>query len=136
MKKTLQKKYPKIYRFIYEQEFLTHRFLVISVLIIAAFYYFQKKKEHAFSKTDITIGIVDEICSSTKNRSVYFHYTNKKGETIDIEDQDVDPGCIEYRKPGDTIIIEYSLIDGDYAEVLECYWNETLIRKYGFDQTL
>lgn len=61
MKKTLQKKYPKIYRLIYEPEFQTHRFLVISVMILSVAYYCQRKKEHAFSKMDITIGIVDKV---------------------------------------------------------------------------
>lgn len=132
MKKTFQKKYPKVYRFIYAEEFLTHRFLIISVLILLTAYYFQRKREQAFSKTNITIGIVDDVREG-KGRYIDFHYTNKKGETIEIQDGDLHPDCVKYRKPGDTIIIEYSLIDGDYADIVECYWNETLIRKYGFD---
>lgn len=132
MKKKLQKKYPKIYRFIYEPEFETPRFLVISVLILIVAYYFIQKREHAFSKTSISIGIVDEVREG-KGRHIDFHYTNKKGETIEIQDGEIHPDCVEYRKPGDTIIIEYSLIDGDYADIVECYWNETLKRKYNFN---
>ncbi|MNY56529.1 hypothetical protein D3C86_1926160 [compost metagenome] len=91
-----------------------------------------KKREHAFTKTSITIGIVDAVRQG-KGRYIDFHYITKKGEKIDIQDGDIHPDCIEYRKPGDTIIIEYSLIDNDYADIVECYWNDHLKRKYGFN---
>jgi len=135
-------KYPKIHSFLWDEDYLSYRFWVISILgliiITPIILYFDKKETIAYQKTQITFGIVDKVHNKPKFRYIDFHFWNKKGKKVEVKTDvyvkqfDLDIQCLNDRKKGDTVIVKYSLIDSSYAKIINCYWNDNIKKEYGF----
>lgn len=138
----LKKKYPKLYSLLYDEEKLQIRFFIIAgMLIVILGPYFmisEKNEKKAYKKSKRTIGIVQEI-EDTHSRGGAFHqitfsYKNESNKTYTITDDNVGHPCLDYRKKGDTIIIEYSITNNEYARIASCYWNDNVKKKYELNE--
>jgi hypothetical protein len=128
----------------YEPEFMGYRFWLLSIVVLAIIapfiFYYDAKENEAYMKSKITFGIIDKINRGGYQVSPYmdFHYFNDKNEKVKIEKNivvrefELSRKCLNDRKIGDTVIIEYSLTDNQYAKIINCYWNDNLKRQYGF----
>lgn len=131
-------KYPKIRNFLFEPEYSFYRFISILILVVSVGWpitsYYDQKKIKAFEKSKITFGIVKDVHTPSRSSEckVDFYYFNNKGRKINVESISAMMTCANYRSKGDTIIIRYSLTDDSYIEIIECYWNDNLKKKYGF----
>lgn len=94
----------------------------------------------AYQKSKITFGVIDKIAKGGYKMSPYmdFHYFNERNEKVKIETNivvrefELSRKCLTDRKIGDTVIVQYSLIDNQYAKIINCYWNDKLKKQYGF----
>lgn len=138
----LKEKYPKLHSLLYDKDKLQIRFFIIAGLIMATlgpyFIVSEKNKKEAYQKSKFTIGIVQEIGDTHTrggaNHFITFSYKNELNKSYTITDHNVRHPCLDYRKNGDTIIIEYSITDNEYARISSCYWNEDLKNKYGLNK--
>lgn len=139
-KKDFKKKYPKIYSLIYDPEKVQYRFFIISALILSYAIPYILISEHlekqAYKKSKVTLGFVKEVDvthGKGNHHIITFWYKNENNQVFTNTDYNVEHPCADYKKIGDTVTVEYSLTDSDYARIESCYWNETLKREYGFD---
>ncbi len=138
----LKKKYPKLYRLLYDEDKLQTRFFIIAGLILAIpgsyFIVSERTEKGAYQKSKFTFGIVQEIRDTHTrggaNHFITFSYKNEFNKTYTLTDHNVGHPCLDYRKNGDTIIIEYSITDNAYARIASCYWNDNLKNKYGLNK--
>jgi len=136
----IKDKYPKLYHFLTSAESFNKRFLAISIiliLIIGPYYIFKdSKEEQVFTETLITTGVVTEInhveTYTVRYNEIVFSYKTEKNESKIAKDRNNNTHCVESRKTGDTIVIEYSKLDNNYARIINCYWNTNIKKKYGF----
>lgn len=138
----LKKKYPKLYSLLYDDEKLQIRFFIIAGILITIlgsyFIISDKNEKQAYKKSKRTIGIVQEI-EDTHTRggayhSITFSYKNEFNQTLTVTDYSVGHPWLDYRKKGDTIVIEYSTTNNEYARISSCFWNENLKRKYELNE--
>ena len=138
----LKKKYPKLYNLLYDEEKLHIRFFLIAGMLIAIlgpyFIISEKNEKEAYKKSKRTIGIVQEIEDTHTHRgashSITFSYKNESNKTYTITDDNIGHPWLDYRKKGDTIIIEYSITNNEYARISSCFWNEGLKKKYELNE--
>jgi hypothetical protein len=137
--KSYTSKYPRLHKLIWDLEFIHVRLILLVIVVFLVQYYFYVKKEKAFEETAITIGIVEKVDFPLGRRrsSIYFQYISNNSRSCIIENDyneypTLNYDCYSHRKPGDTVVVEYSLTDPKYARIISCFWNDDVKKKYGY----
>lgn len=137
--KSFTSRYPRLHKLTWELEFIHIRLIILALFVFLFQYYFYIKKEKAFEETAITFGIVEKVDFplKRKRRSIHFRYVTESTQSSTItndynEFPTLNYDCFSHRKPGDTVVVEYSLTDPKYARIISCFWNDNVKKKYGY----
>jgi hypothetical protein len=137
--KSFTSQYPRLHKLIWDLEFIHIRLIFLALFVFLVQYFFYLKKEKAFEETAITIAIVEKVDFplKRKRRSIRFYYVNESNQSITIDNkfneyETLNYDCFSHRKPGDTIVVEYSLTNPKYARIISCFWNDNVKKKYGY----
>jgi hypothetical protein len=71
--------------------------------------------------------------SNSRNGRYFYVKYYKNGKKIESSKVPVE-GCDHEKKIGDTVIIKHSSINPETVQLKECYWNDNLKKKYGFNK--
>jgi hypothetical protein len=103
-------------------------FLIVAITLSIRSRY----REMMLIKTKCTFGIIEKISSGTARGAgfIKFKFTNNLNEQISTQHIGSVSICTNNIMVGDTVVIRYSLKDNQIAQVIKCYWNDALRKKY------
>lgn len=106
-------------------------FLFLGVLFVGSILsYFEYQRNTELESSKITSGVIIK-----ENRYRNHHYIYAKyfidGKKIESSRIPIEK-CGNELRIGDTVILKYSKLNHETAQLLECYWNDNLKKKYGF----